>query len=101
MENQKNKVENSWFFLRENQYAWRTPCVIRSSTESLSIDYGGRTKEGWQTDTQESARVKRPSFALPQRRGERTSSSSKITFDVLVCIRPVKTDWQCRSVCQG
>ena len=36
---------------------WLLLDVIRSSTESLSIDYGGRTKEGWQTGHLEPARA--------------------------------------------
>jgi len=31
------------------EWPWRTPRCNRSSAESLSIDYGGRTKRGWQT----------------------------------------------------
>ena len=39
------------------EWPWRTPICIRSSTESLSIDYGGRTKRGWQTGHIEPARA--------------------------------------------
>ena len=39
------------------EWPWWTPICIRSSTESLSIDYGGRTKRGWQTGHIEPARA--------------------------------------------
>jgi len=41
-----------WF-----EWPWWTPICIRSSTKSLSIDYGGRTKRGWQTGHIEPARA--------------------------------------------
>ena len=65
--------------------AWRTPCVKRALPESLSNN-GGRTRKGWQTDTQESARTKRPSLALPQRRRNERVRHQKINFLMYLCV---------------
>ena len=65
--------------------AWRTPCVKRALPESLSNN-GGRTRKGWQTDTQESARTRRPSLALPQRRRNERVRHQKITFLMCLCV---------------
>ena len=65
--------------------AWRTPCVKRALPESLSNN-GGRTRKGWQTDTQESARTRRPSLALPQRRRNERVRHQKMTLLMCLCV---------------
>ena len=65
--------------------AWHTPRWIRSSTKSLSND-GGRTRKGWQTDTQESARTRRPSLALPQRRRNERVRHQKMNLLMCLCV---------------
>ena len=65
--------------------AWRTPCVKRALPESLSNN-GGRTRKGWQTDTQESARTRRPSLVLPQRRRNERVRHQKMTLLMCLCV---------------
>ena len=65
--------------------AWRTPCVKRALPESLSNN-GGRTRKGWQTDTQESARTRRPSLALPQRRRNERVRHQKMNLLMCLCV---------------
>jgi len=54
------------------EWPWWTPICIRSSTESLSIDYGGRTKRGltdWAYRTSTRERVPLPFYRKGGREG--------------------------------